>query len=93
MKSVVVLLEKMFVCPVAVEVPDWWDDATAKQRIGTPIALHDLDCMADPDAWEESQDLPAIFSICDPAGYVKPVMSFGQDDPMPGHPLKFDFPP
>lgn len=86
MKTVVVLLEKMFTCPVAVSVPDWWDEATAKQRLRTTGARHELDCVADPDGWEESMDLPTIWEISEPAGYVEPVMSFGADDPMPAHP-------
>lgn len=86
MKTVVVLIEKRFVCPVAVSVPDRWDVATTKQRLMTPAALHALDCMADTHAWEESMDLPAIWSINAPAGHVEPVISFGEDDPMPAHP-------
>ncbi len=88
MKTVDALIEKVFACPVVASIPDWLDEATTKQRLRTPIARHDLDCMADPGVWEESNDLPDIRSISAPRGYVEPVMSFGEDDPMPANPLQ-----
>lgn len=51
MKTVVVLIEKLFVCPVAVSIPDWWDDTIARQRLSTPESLGALEDIADPCGW------------------------------------------
>lgn len=76
MKTVIVLLEKTFVCPVAVEVPDWWDDDTAMARLGTPEALAALDAAADPAGWEEANEEPAVRWVSAPGGPVTPVLAF-----------------
>ena len=86
MKTVVVLIEKLFVCPVAISIPDWWDDAIARQRIGTPESLGLLEDMADPSEWEEANDMPEIRAVGAPGGAVEPALVFGSDEPMPPNP-------
>ena len=86
MKTVIVLIEKPFICPVPVSVPDWWDDSTAHKRLRSYSALCDLDDIADPDAWEESDDLPSVMKVYASSIDVNPVMAFGEDEPMPAHP-------
>lgn len=88
MKTVVVLIEKLFVCPVAVSIPDWWDDAIARQRLSTPDSLGALEDMADPCEWEESNEEPAIRAVGAPGGPVTACLEFGPDDPMPAHPAQ-----
>lgn len=88
MKTVVVLIEKHFVCPVAVSIPDWWDEAIARRRLGTPEALGMLEDMADPCGWEETNEEPAIRAVGAPGGPVTACLEFGADDQMPAHPAQ-----
>ncbi len=92
MKTVVVLIEKLFLCPVAVSIPDWWDDAIASKRLSTTEALGMLEDMADPFGWEEDNDMPEIRKICAPGGPVTACLEFGADEPMPAHPAQLGFP-
>ena len=88
MKTVVVLIEKIFVCPVAVSIPDWWDEAIARQRLSTPESLGALEDIADPCGWEETNEEPAIRAVGAPGGPVTACLEFGADDQMPAHPAQ-----
>lgn len=81
MKTVVVVIEKSFVCTVPVSVPDWWDDATAMGRLGTPEALAELDAAADPADWEEANEEPAVRWVSAPGGPVTPVLYYDDGAP------------
>lgn len=81
MKTVVVLIEKKFVCPVAVSVPDWWDDATARERLSTPETLGLLDDAAYPADWEETDEEPAVRCVRAPAGPALPILGFHGEEP------------
>jgi hypothetical protein len=91
MKTVVALIEKPFICPVAVSVPDWWDDATTVQRLGTPDALGMLEDMADPDAWEEGNAEPEIKWVRPTSEPVEPSLAF-DDEPPPVSEAQMEFP-
>lgn len=86
MKTVIVLIEKTFVCPVAAEIPDWWDEETARDHLSTPESLGLLEDVADPDGWEEADEEPAFRAVCAPGGPVNPVLSFDEDEPQPPDP-------
>lgn len=92
MKTVVVLIEKTFVCPVVATIPDWWDDTIARQRLSTPESLGALEDMADPDAWEEANEEPEIRALGAPGGLVTACLEFGADEPMPVHPDQLGLP-
>lgn len=84
MKIVVALIEKTFVCPVGVSVPDWWDDATARERLSTPETLGLLDDAAYPADWEETDEEPEVRCVRAPAGPVTPLLEF-PDEERPRH--------
>lgn len=80
MKTVVALIEKKFVCPVAVSVPDWWDDATARERMSTPEVLGPMNEAADPADWEETDEETAVRCVRAPAGPVTPLLWFADEE-------------
>lgn len=81
MKTVIAIIEKPFICPVAVSVPDWWDDATTLQRLGTLDALGLLEDVSDPDAWEEDNAEPEIRMVCPSSEPVEPALAFDDEPP------------
>lgn len=81
MKPMVVLIEKKFVCPVPVLAPDWWDDATARERLSTPEALRFLGVAADSSDWEEGDENPELRCVSAPAGPAMPILKFCDEEP------------
>lgn len=80
MKTIVVLIEKKFVCPVPVLAPDWWDDATARERLNTPKSLRFLGVAADSSDWEESDEQPAVRCVSAPAGPVTALLEYTDEE-------------
>lgn len=81
MKTVLAVIEKSFVCAVPVSIPDWWDNATARERLGARKALLALEEVADPCEWEESDEEPSVRCVCGGgvAGTVAPLLVFSDD--------------
>ncbi len=78
MKTVVAIIKKTYLCPVAVSVPDEWDNATVMQRLGTPDALHLLDAASGPAAWEASES-PGLFDVYHGLGPGEPMLVFEEE--------------